>query len=398
MLVEWPSTDSQMGASTRNHRMEGMAAVAVLFVLCAAGARGQAPEAGTPPAARSAPAAQAKPAIAAAPEVPEITEDELKQQLVGKTFYLRGGWLDDNLHFDENGKLDGTSPHASFTLSLVEIMRAHLTKHRLELEGDRYGLHFLGALPSEDQSAAFDKVRLTSKKKPLRISIERLRVDKPKKQKHAKEKKQPAAAQGAATATVAAGAADGKEGSGITHSVAEANRALRSALDRIFSSGMDARMVESLPEYWQLYFKAVDAHTDYQPADPSVLRQSEVDRKAKLLASFEPPSNDYAQNNGVAGVAMYHVIVGADGKPGQIAVGRPIGFGLDENAVAAIRKASFQPAMKDGKPVPVLVNLLVEFRIYSKRTGVAAGAPAQAAQPDKPVLPGPYSVNQPKGP
>ena len=29
-----------------------------------------------------------------------ITEEELKQMLVGKTFYLRGGYLDDNLAFN----------------------------------------------------------------------------------------------------------------------------------------------------------------------------------------------------------------------------------------------------------------------------------------------------------
>jgi TonB family protein len=95
---------------------------------------------------------------------------------------------------------------------------------------------------------------------------------------------------------------------------------------------------------------------------------------------------------------MYHVVVGPDGKPGEIAVGRPIGFGLDENAVAAIRKAAFQPAMKDGKPVPVVLDLLVQFRIYSNRTGAAAvpeAASASVNEPEGPQLPGPYSASQP---
>jgi hypothetical protein len=84
-------------------------------------------------------------------------------------------------------------------------------------------------------------------------------------------------------------------------------------------------------------------------------------------------------------------VVGADGKPGEIAVARPIGFGLDESAVDSIRKATFEPAVKDGKPVPVLLNMVVEFRIYSKRTEVASNsAPEQASA--APVLPGPYSV------
>ncbi len=127
-----------------------------------------------------------------------------------------------------------------------------------------------------------------------------------------------------------------------------------------------------MPKFWKLYYQAAEAKTDYQPADPAVMRQTNVDQKAKLLTNFEPDSNEYAQAAGVAGMALYHVVVGADGKPEEIAVARPIGFGLDENAVASIRKASFSPAMKDGKPVAVLLDLVVQFRIYSKRTSVVA--------------------------
>jgi TonB family protein len=124
------------------------------------------------------------------------------------------------------------------------------------------------------------------------------------------------------------------------------------------------------------------------------LRQSAVDQKAALLTKFEPESNEFAQAKGVAGMALYHTVVGADGKAGEIAVGRPIGFGLDENAVAAIRKASFQPAVKDGKPVPVLLDLVVQFRIFNKRTS-AVSPPEAPGKPAEPVLPGPYSLPPP---
>jgi TonB family protein len=119
-----------------------------------------------------------------------------------------------------------------------------------------------------------------------------------------------------------------------------------------------------------------------------------VDQKARLLTTFEPESNEFAQANGVAGMALYYTVVGPDGKAQEIAVGRPIGFGLDENAVAAIRKASFQPAIKDGKPVPVLLDLVVQFRIFSQRTAVAS-QPVPADKPSEPVLPGPYSLQHP---
>jgi hypothetical protein len=121
-----------------------------------------------------------------------------------------------------------------------------------------------------------------------------------------------------------------------------------------------------------------------------VLRQNTVDQKARLLTTFEPDSNEFAQAHDVAGMALYHTVIGSDGKAGEIAVGRPIGFGLDENAVATIRKASFQPAIKDGKPVAVLLDLVVQFRIFSKRT--SSTSPYEAIdEPAEPVLPGPYS-------
>ena len=177
-----------------------------------------------------------------------------------------------------------------------------------------------------------------------------------------------------------------------TNSPAHAAQLLRDALGNVFANGLDQRMIAAMPAFWKLYYQAVDSHSDYRPSDPGVLRQSDVDQKAKLLITIEPPSNEYAQNGGVAGMALYHAVIGADGKPQEIAVDRPIGFGLDENAVDTISNASFQPAIKDGKPVPVLLDLLVQFRIYSKRTAVE-GDTETAGKPAGTILPGPYSAH-----
>jgi TonB family protein len=153
-------------------------------------------------------------------------------------------------------------------------------------------------------------------------------------------------------------------------------------------------MMTAMPEFWRLYYEAAAAKSDYRPKDPAVLRQNTVDKKALLLTKFEPDSNEFAQANGVTGMALFHTVVGADGKAQEIAVGRPIGFGLDENAVAAIRKLSFEPAVKNGKPVPVLLDLIVQFRIFSKRTNVHSEQ-EPADKPAEPVLPGPYSLQHP---
>jgi len=401
-------------------------------------AQAPAPEAAPQPA--SAPAAASQPVPAAqtsaakaetkaeTPQAGSITEEELKQLLVGKALYLRGGYLDNSLSFNEHGVLSGHSPQGSYTLSAVEIDKVRLSKHKVELTGARYGLHFLGALPYEDPTKSMDRVKITPKKKVLKITIDRELVVTPKKKKdkekgtkdkaEAWNKKGPAADSSIQTAAlpelseaeqtqaeIAAAPAEERpaDPGSITRTTSPAHAAkmLKDALDKIFAQGFDERLMASMPDFWKLYYQAVAAKADYRPKDPAVLRQNTVDKKARLLSTFEPESNEYAQTNAVAGMALYHTVIGADGKPGEIAVGRPIGFGLDENAVEAIRKASFSPAMKDGKPVPVMLDLVVQFRIYSHRTAVTntpeaeAKPEAAAAKPEatvKPALPGPYSV------
>ena len=107
----------------------------------------------------------------------EIKEDQLKPMLVGKTLYLRAGYLDNNLEFDEHGRLLGHSPQGSYTLSQIQINKVKLSKRKLELEGDRYALHFLGAAPFEDPTTATDRVKITPKKKAVRISFDREQVE-----------------------------------------------------------------------------------------------------------------------------------------------------------------------------------------------------------------------------
>ncbi len=39
-------------------------------------------------------------------------------------------------------------------------------------------------------------------------------------------------------------------------------------------------------------------------------------------------------------------------------------MGLDQKAIEAVRNWRFSPAMKDGRPVPVQINVEVNFRLY----------------------------------
>ena len=347
----------------------------------------------------------------------EIKEDQLKQMLVGKSLYLRAGYQENNLEFDEQGRLLGHSPQGSFTLSQIQVNKVRLSKHKLELEGDRYALHFLGAAPYEDPTKATDRVKITPKKKTVRVSFDRERVENAKKKKEKDNGKpggegrkesqsnsadadaEPKTADRSKSDAVAADAtnpasdqrSDAKK-STTTTSPAQASQLLLTALDKAFSRGVDDRMVAAMPDFWKSYYQAAAEKVDYKPTDPGVFPAGVVDQKAKLVSVLDPPSNELAQANGVAGIAMYHAVVGSDGKVEEVVAGRPIGFGLDESAEQSIRKAVFQPAVKDGKPVPVALDLVVSFRIYSKRTSEPAASPEAEKKPDEPALPGPYTL------
>jgi TonB family protein len=140
---------------------------------------------------------------------------------------------------------------------------------------------------------------------------------------------------------------------------------------------MDQSMLSHLPDYWQEYFNSKSQHRAYMPADANIKVVSEGMTPPKVLNSIDPSSNEYAQKFGIAGMELLRTVVDASGTPRQIAIARPIGFGLDEKAVDAVKKSHFQPAMVNGQAVPVVIDMVVTFRIYSNRTkpgSVAKGA------------------------
>src|SRR5450631_3655245 len=100
----------------------------------------------------------------------------------------------------------------------------------------------------------------------------------------------------------------------------------------------------------------------------------------KLGRGMSPPRVTYSpppQYSEKARVAKYQatcilkLIVGADGNPRNIRVTNPIGLGLDEKALEAVRTWKFQPALKDGKPVAVEIAVEVDFHLSGGGPGIA---------------------------
>jgi TonB family protein len=83
----------------------------------------------------------------------------------------------------------------------------------------------------------------------------------------------------------------------------------------------------------------------------------------KVISSPDPGYTKEARRAKHEGICVLSLIVGSDGMPRDIRVARSLGMGLDEKAIEAVKKWRFDPAMKDGKPVAVAINVQMTFRL-----------------------------------
>ena len=56
--------------------------------------------------------------------------------------------------------------------------------------------------------------------------------------------------------------------------------------------------------------------------------------------------------------------MGIDGHTQDIHVSQPLGYGLDEQATKTLRNWTFEPGTKDDQPVPVTIQVEMDFRLY----------------------------------
>lgn len=83
-----------------------------------------------------------------------------------------------------------------------------------------------------------------------------------------------------------------------------------------------------------------------------------------VLHSVEPDFTEQARAANLQGTVELRIIVDANGNPQNIRVVRSIGLGLDEKAMEAVRQYKFTPAMYQGHPVAVQMNVNVEFHLH----------------------------------
>jgi len=243
----------------------------------------------------------------------QTTVDDLKARLIGQPLMLRGFWMD--------GEPMANYKTGPFSESGFDAQKVKLHGDKLVIEGQRVALAFV-----KDGTA--QRLPMTHGTYGRSIPDD-------------------------VTITI-----DG-----------QGNPDFSKELDTIFAAHLDD-ILPSLPDYWQLIARRIlraEGHAAHAPKDPakaSVMHIAGNVTRPVILTKVEPEFTDVARQHKFSGDCMLYLWVGPDGVPSHIAIVRPVGLGLDENAVAALSKYKFSPATLGGKPVTVDLYVDVGFRIF----------------------------------
>jgi len=113
-----------------------------------------------------------------------------------------------------------------------------------------------------------------------------------------------------------------------------------------------------LVEYLQVY--AANAESGKR----QIFSGKEVTTRVRVLSKPEPEYTEEARKNQVTGTIVLRAVFTAGGKVRGIVPLNVLPDGLTRKAIAAARKIRFVPAMKDGKPVSMYMQLEYSFNLY----------------------------------
>lgn len=83
----------------------------------------------------------------------------------------------------------------------------------------------------------------------------------------------------------------------------------------------------------------------------------------KVISKADPKYPADAKKAGHQGKVQLALVIGTDGKVETVSVSRSVDPSLDQSAMEAVRQWTFEPALKDGKPVKVEVHVEINFSL-----------------------------------
>ncbi len=146
------------------------------------------------------------------------------------------------------------------------------------------------------------------------------------------------------------------------------NADLSAAFEKIFIFKKE-HSTRMIPEYWECYLsspgdkkKILSCWQQELPAD--VFKIGSGITPPKPIFDPDPNYTPTAKAASLQGTSILSVIVTETGTVDRVQIMRPLGMGLDEEAIAAVRSWKFSPAKKEGHPVAVQVNIEINFHLY----------------------------------
>jgi len=145
---------------------------------------------------------------------------------------------------------------------------------------------------------------------------------------------------------------------------------IEKALQAIFLTSQE-NLADFVPEYWKgfllkttprLFDDSADAEGRYINAPiPDVYKVGNGVTVPKLLKKVDPQMSQEAQQAKLEGTVGIRIIIMKDGSTNYLELFQPLGLGLDEEAMAAVKQWKFTPAMKGNEPVHTRAHVEVSF-------------------------------------
>lgn len=258
-------------------------------------------------------------------------EEQLKSEYGSKVLTLRHFYSGDHLRFYSDGALKGDAPTGPWTVDgQIAVEEINLRGGFVVIKGRRVYRIFDTQLKPQDELTTIDnyygKLRedLEHTLRSLKTEIE---IELP------------------------SGKPDQKD--------------ISSAIHAVFLADSES-MMDVTPAFWRAYFAKLEDKPQSAPTTKGPIYILHPHEMSPPHPTWDPEPEYSLQARKVKyeGTAIISLVVDASGATRDLQITRPLGLGLDENAVAAVSTWKFEPAQKDGKPVSVWIAVEVHFHLY----------------------------------
>jgi len=258
-------------------------------------------------------------------------EEQIKSAYAGKTLTLRHFYSGEHLRFHSDGTLNGDAPTGPWTVDgQIAVEEINLRDGLVVIKGRRVYRIFDTQLKPQDELTTIDNY-YGKLREDLEHTLRSLKAE--------------------IEIELTSGKPDQKD--------------ISSAIHAVFLTDSES-MMDVAPTFWRAYFAKLEDKPQSAPTTKGpiyVLRPHEVS-PPHVTYNPDPDYSLEARKVKYEGTAVISLVVDASGTTRDLQITKPLGLGLDENAVAAVSTWKFEPAQKDGKPVSVWIAVEVQFHLY----------------------------------